>query len=240
MPRRPSGVRADCGYSYQGLEIVATNVRRRLELPPTAPINSLRLFEGLDITAQGRNGQDIPIRGNVIDLENSEGFTKYNRDRQIIEIFASAETYDWLEQDYPRGSFFLAHELGHCILHTNQLMRLAHMPLAQQMALHQREQLVRHEIYQDTEWQANAFASALLMPASGLLALETKNANGLTPAEIAECFCVSVEAACYRLELYISRKQQLLLARRAEETPPLPSSRIFAVEGTKRPRISFS
>ena len=240
MPRKPSGIRADRGYSYQILEIVATKVRKRLELPPTAPINSLRLFEGLDITAQGRNGQNIPIRGNVIDLEYSEGFTKYNRDLQIIEIFASAETYNWLEQDFPRGRFFLAHELGHCLLHTNLLVRLAHMPLAQRTALQQREQLVLHEIFQDTEWQANAFASALLMPASGLLALETKSANGLTPAEIAECFCVSAKAACYRLELYISRKQQLLMARRAEGVRPPILPATFSVEGAKRPRTNFS
>jgi len=220
MPRRPTGIRADRGYSYRLLENVAANVRNQLELPPTAPINSLRLFEGLDITAQGRNGQDIPIRGSVIDLEHAEGFTKYNVDCQVFEIFASAETYDWLEQDYPRGRFFLAHEVGHCLLHTNLLVRLAHMPLAQQTALHQTERPTSHEIYRDTEWQANAFASAFLMPASGLLALEKRYGNTLSPAEIAKHFCVSSEAACYRLELYVNRKQQLLLARRAERTRP--------------------
>ena len=220
MPKRPTGVRADCGYSYRKLERFAINVREQLELPPAAPINTLRLFDRLDITAQGRGGQDIPLRGNVIELENAEGFTKYNRDHRIIEILASAETYDWLEQDYPRGRFFLAHELGHCLLHTDQLVRLAHMPLAQQVALHQNGQLVAHEIYRDTEWQANAFASAFLMPASGLLALEIRYGIGLCPAIIAEHFVVSVEAASYRLDLYISRKQQLLQARRVERTRP--------------------
>lgn len=239
MPRRPSGVRADRGYSYRRLELVATNVRKQLELPPTAPINALRLFEGLDITAQGRKGQHIPIRGNVIDLKNSEGFTRYNRNRQEIEIFASAETYDWLERDYPRGRFFLAHELGHCLLHTNQLVRLAHMPLTQQTALHKKKQLVLHEIYQDTEWQANAFASALLMPASGLLALENKYGKGLSPAEIAKRFCVSAEAANYRLKLYINRKQQLLLARRAERArPSIPSLPFARLKGQRAPGLT--
>ena len=219
MPRRRLGVRADCGYSYRKLERIATHVREQLRLPPTAPINAMRLFDGLDITAKGRNGLDIPLRGIVIELENSEGFTKYNCDRRVIEILASAETYERLEQDYPRGRFFLAHELGHCLLHTDQLVRMAHMSLAQRASLHQSGQLVAHEIYRDTEWQANAFASAFLMPAYGLFALEKKY-SGLSSDIVAEYFRVSFEAASYRLGLYLNRKQQLLKARRVVRTRP--------------------
>lgn len=220
MLSRPAGIRADCGYSYRILERFATNVREQLGLPPTAHIDSLRLFDRLDITAKRRNGQEIPLRGNVIDLEDSEGFTKYNRDRGLIEILASVQTYEWLEQDYPRGSFFLAHEIGHCLLHTDQLIRMAHLPLSQQEALHRRGRMFGHEIYRDTEWQANAFASAFLMPASGLLALEKKYGGEFSPNVIAENFRVSFEAASYRLGLYLGRKQQLLLARRAIGTRP--------------------
>ena len=145
----------------------------------------------------------------MIELEDSEGFTKYDSDRRIIEILAAAKTYDWLEQDYPRGGYFVAHELGHCLLHTDQLVRLAQMPAAQQAAFHRGGQGAAHEIYRDTEWQANAFASALLMPARGLLALEQKH-SGLCLDDIAEHFRVSAEAASYRLELYNKRKRQLV------------------------------
>ena len=205
-----SGVRADRGYSYQNLEHFASHVREQLKFPPTAAINTLRLFDGLDdITVQDRTGQIIPLRGNVIDLEDSEGFTKYDRDRRIIEILASAKTYDWLERDYPRGGYFVAHELGHCLMHTDQLVRLAQMPATEQAAFHRGGQVVAHEAYRDTEWQANAFASALLMPARGLLALEQKN-SGLCSNDIAEHFRVSAQAASYRLDLYNRRKEQLL------------------------------
>ena len=205
-----SGVRADRGYSYQNLEHLASYVREQLKIPPTAAINSLRLFDGLDnITVQDRTGQNIPLRGNVIDLEDSEGYTKYDSDRRIIEILASAKTYDWLEQDYPRGGYFVTHELGHCLLHTDQLVRLAQMPAAEQAAFHRGGKVVAHAIYRDTEWQANAFASALLMPARGLLALEQKN-SGLCSNDIAEHFRVSAQAASYRLDLYNRRKEQLL------------------------------
>ena len=210
MPKGPSGIRADSSYSYQRLERRATYVRDKLKSPPTTAINTLKLFDGLDILVRDRTGQDIPIRSGVIDLKDSEGFSKYDRDRQVIEILASAETYDWLEQGYPRADYFVAHETGHCLLHTDLLVRLAQMPSTQQAALHRGGQGATHEFYRDTEWQANAFASALLMPARGLLALEQKHSDGLCPAIIAEHFHVSVEAATYRLETYNDRKQQLL------------------------------
>ena len=204
-----SGVRADSGYSYERLEKIAAYVRDRLDCPPTEPINTQLLFDGLDIEVQDGTGRDIPIRGGVIKLKDSEGYSKYNRDRCVIEILASPETYDRLENGHPRGGFFVAHELGHCLLHTDQLVRLAQMPKAQQAALHRGRLEVAHEAYEDTEWQANAFAGALLIPARGLLILERKHGE-LSPAIIAEHFHVSTEAAGYRLELYNDRKEQLL------------------------------
>ena len=219
MPIKPSGIPADRGYSYRKIERLATRVRAKLELIPTAPINTMQLFDRPDITAKGRSGQEIPLQGGVIELEDSEGFTMYNSDRGIIEIIASVETYDWLEQDFPRGRFFIAHELGHCLMHTDQLVRMAYMPLAQQSSLHKCGQLDSHEIFRDTEWQANAFASAFLMPAWGLLALERKY-SGLSPDIVAAHFRVSFEAAGYRLGLYLNRKQQLLQARQVEGTRP--------------------
>ena len=204
-----SGVRADRGYSYRKLEEIAAYVRDRLNYSPTEAINTLLLFDGLDIEVQDGTGRNIPIRGSVVELNGSEGYAKYDGDRCVIEILASPETYDWLEKGYPRGGFFVAHELGHCLLHTDQLVRLAQIPTTQQAALPRGGQEVAHEAYQDTEWQANAFAGTLLMPARGLLILEQEHGE-LSPAIIAEHFYVSAEAADYRLELYNDRKEQLL------------------------------
>ena len=204
-----SGVRADRGYSYRKLEKIAAYVRDQLDCSPTEAINTLLLFDGLDIEVQDGTGRDIPIRGSVIELKDSEGYTKYDRDRRVIEILASPKTYEWLEKGRPRGGYFVAHELGHCLLHTAQLVRLAQMPKAQLAAFHRGGQEVAREAYQDTEWQANAFAGALLMPARGLLILEQEHGE-FSPAIVAEHFHVSAEAAGYRLELYNDRKEQLL------------------------------
>lgn len=140
-------------------------------------------------------------------MEN-EGYTRYDDQRNVIEIVASDATYRGLETGRARASYFVAHELGHCVLHTDQLVRLAQLPtIQQQVALH-RGGRAEHRPYQDTEWQANAFASALLMPAEGIRALE--QTNPLTVSRIAMQFRVSLEAASYRLQLYENRRDELL------------------------------
>ena len=210
MSRGLSGVRADCGRSYKTLERVAAFAREQLKFAPADAIGALDLFEGLDdIAVRDRRGEVIPLRAGVIDIESSEGFARYDSDLQVIEVLASARTYRWLEERYPRAGYFLAHELGHCVLHTDQLVRLAQMPAAQQAAFHRGGEVAGHETYRDTEWQANAFASALLMPACGLLALEQEHRE-LGPSEVAAHFHVSAEAASYRLELYRRRKPELV------------------------------
>lgn len=205
------GARADRGYSYRELERRAAYVRGLLGYSPTEAIDTLHLFDGLDIAVVDETGRNIPIRGAVIELNGSEGYAKYDSKRCVIEVLASPATYDWLEKGYPRGGFFVAHELGHCLLHTDQLVRLAQMPKAEQAALHRGGEEVGHGAYEDTEWQANAFASALLMPAHGLHILGQEHGE-ISPDIIVEHFHVSAEAAGYRLQLYNDRKRELLQA----------------------------
>lgn len=149
----------------------------------------------------------VPLRSGIIELEGSEGYTRYDSARQVIEVLASAETYRWLECGYPRGTFFLAHELGHCILHTEQLIRLAQMPTKQQTAFHRGRS--DHKPYEDTEWQANSFSGALLMPAVGLVALEHEHGT-LSDDLISDRFGTSLEASGYRRKLFESRRSDLL------------------------------
>ena len=208
MPNRVVGVRADYPYSYRKLERTATHVRQQLNILPHEAIDPLKLFEGLDdILIDRRAGSPIPLRHGVISLEYSEGYTKYDSERGVIEVLASEQTYEWLEQSYPRATYFVAHELGHCVLHTEQLIRLAHMPPTQLEGLHRGE--VMHKPYEDTEWQANAFAGALLMPAAGLLALE-REVRSLTATKVSELFGVSKQAAGYRIDLYSKRRAELV------------------------------
>lgn len=208
MSKGLTGVRADHSYSYRELEKTATHVRQQLNISPYEAIDPLKLFEGLDdITISRRSERPIPLRHGVISLEDSEGYTKYDRERGVLEVLASEQTYEWLEQSYPRATYFVAHELGHCVLHTEQLVRLALTPPTRLEGLHRGK--AAHKPYQDTEWQANGFAGALLMPAVGLLALE-REVGSLTASTVSELFSVSNEAAGYRIDLYTNRRAELI------------------------------
>lgn len=208
MSRSLTGVRADHKYSYCRLEALAAYVRTQLNLPADVAIDALRLSEDLhEISISRSDSTVIPLRSGVIALEDSEGFARYDRQRKVIEILASERTYCWLEDGHPRAAYFLAHELGHCILHTDQLIRLAQMPTNQQAAFHRGR--TDHKPYEDTEWQANAFAGALLMPARGIALLEQQQGFLDTPL-LVDRFGVSKEAAGYRLDCFLRRKEELL------------------------------
>jgi hypothetical protein len=207
MAKPLSGVRADQPRSYRNLEKVAAIVRQKLNFEADEAINALRLFESLDeITIECSSGR-IPLGYGVIELTDSEGYVKYDSKKQIVEVLASEHAYGWLQQRHPRGGYFVAHELGHCLLHIDQLLRLARMPAAERAALHRLKK--EHKPYEDTEWQANAFASALLMPALGLVTLE-KEHGPISAVEVSERFGVSQEAAGYRLELFAAKRLDLL------------------------------
>ena len=208
MTRGLSGVRADSSWSYRRLEGLAAHVREQLNLRADEAVDPLELFEDLhEISISRSNGVEIPLRGGVISLEDSEGYTRFDGGRDVLEILASERTYEGLEQGHPRAGYFVVHELGHCVLHTDQLVRLARMPTEQQAAFHRGRQ--GHRACDDTEWQANAFASALLMPAQGVAALERQN-GGLTVSMIVEHFRVSREAANSRIDLFTARRNELL------------------------------
>jgi Zn-dependent peptidase ImmA (M78 family) len=208
MSKALAGVRADSKHSHRSLEKLAVHVRQQLKFSPDAALEPLRLFEDLhELRIKQANGTTIPLRGGVIALEDSEGYARYDQNKKLIEILASEKIYGWLEEGHPRAAYFLAHELGHCVLHTDQLIRLAQMPTNQQTAFHRGRS--GHKAFEDTEWQANAFASALLMPAHGIASLERKRGY-LDISLIVDQFGVSFEAAGYRLDAFAARRDELL------------------------------
>lgn len=208
MSKPLTGVSADRKHSYHSFENIASYVRQQLNFTPDEAINPLRLFEGMhEICISKSDGTRIPLGYGVITLEDSEGYARYDKNRKLIEILASNESYTKLETNHPRAAYFVAHELGHCILHTDQLIRLAQMPSNQQAAFHRLRN--NHQAFEDTEWQANAFAGALLMPARSIASIEQEYGY-LDASSIVNKFGVSPEAARYRLELFRTRRDELL------------------------------
>lgn len=208
MAKPLTGVLADHAYSYAKLERLAESVREQLGMPLDAALKPLEFFEDLDeLSIQRPSGSSIPLDYAVVELAHSEGYARYDADRKVLDVVASLATYERLAARHPRATFFVAHELGHCILHTDQLVRLARMPTSELAALHRGK--TQHPPYMDTEWQANAFACALLMPAAGLVGLE-KEYGGLDACDVADRYGVSIESAGYRVENFNGRRAQLL------------------------------
>ncbi|HFF2591154.1 ImmA/IrrE family metallo-endopeptidase [Acinetobacter baumannii] len=78
-----------------------------------------------------------------------------------------------------RARFTIAHELGHLFLHEG-------------ITLNRQVKIKDHKVYEDSEWQADTFASELLMP--------SLICHGLTIEEIQKKFIVSYAAAQIKFE----------------------------------------
>ena len=125
--------------------------------------------------------------------------TRWNSELHVVEVVLSGETYQLLQTDHVRARSTVAHELGHAYLHTDQIIRLAGMSLTSQVAFHRERN--GHQACEDTEWQANAFAAAVLIPAEGIERLLNRYGRHRI-VEIAENFGVSTESVQYRIQTF--------------------------------------
>lgn len=196
---------ADQARSYAGIEVEAMIVREILGFGPEDPLPSIELFEGLGRLRVPQH--KIPVTYGVEDLPlGVDAESRFLLDRECIEVVLASDTYNQLEAEVHRARFCLAHEVGHVTLHSAELVRLSRIPGA--TAGLARGQASDVPAYLDVEWQANAFASALLMPAAALAKLDA--IGKLCVEEVCNCFKVSKTCARYRLKLFAERHDLLL------------------------------
>ena len=198
MIRPLTGIPADKARSYASIEAIAAALRDKLGIEELERFDALDFFEKqigeMVIVDHDREVKMIE----AIDDCPQEGMTRWDTEAEKLEIVLAQRTYDLLQENHVRARSTVAHETGHAILHTAQIIRLAGMSLKSHVAFHRDRN--SHKAYLDTEWQANAFASSLLMPAEGVRTLvEEKN---FTTAKLAHVYGVSEESALYRLESY--------------------------------------
>jgi len=199
--------RAGTARSYADIEAAARILRNRLGLPIDGVLPGVELFERLDEYVVTVGNKTIPITYEVGHLPagvEAQAEFDPNADEMILKL--SDETYKALTADVPRARFSLAHEVAHVVLHSTELVRLARLPHHQAAML--RGDYADLPAYRRVEWQANAFAGALLMPASELLQLE--NAGELSAIVVADRFQVSARCAEVRLEIYAKKRAELL------------------------------
>lgn len=177
------------------LEVAAARVRQVLELGAEDAIPGLVLFERLENYASSTGGREVPLTYGVCDLPmDVEAATRYVGG--VIRIDLSPRTYEDLEREDPRARFTLAHEIGHAALHAAELVRLSQIP-------HQERALLRggeHRVFENSEWQADNFAGALLMPASGIRSL-VKRLGAKARGRISETYKVSAACSSVRWEV---------------------------------------
>jgi hypothetical protein len=199
MTRPLTGIRADRKESYHSIEQSATALRKLLGLGPLGRFDARQFFDQIvpEMTVECQTGR-ITLREAIEDCPQ-EGLTRWDADSGVLEFVLSGPTYDLLQEDHVRARSTVAHECGHACLHTDQIIRLGGMSLISQVAFHRERN--PHQAYEDTEWQANAFAGSLLMPAEGVLKLFTRLGR-LNESAITETFGVSLESATYRIGTY--------------------------------------
>jgi hypothetical protein len=206
---RQHGFRAQ-PLSYSTIERYASRARSAL-LPEgslTDAISGVNLFEDLHKLQIENRGVVLQVNYAVNELPAGlEGIATYDSDREEILMTLSPATYSSLEASVPRALFCLCHELGHVCVHTQKLVELSKIP-HDVAALH-RGEVPSHRIFEDTEWQANAFAAAFLMPGAGLAELEARGIM-LTAQEIVRRYSVSFDAARIRLDIYRARRSELI------------------------------
>lgn len=107
------------------------------------------------------------------------------------EVVLSPDSYDLLLEGNGRARFTACHEIGHVILHA-RFLRERLLDGRGTVKLH------RSNIpaYKDPEYQADAFASALLMPTTHVQNLLKR---GVTSKNLASIFQVSRQAAEVRI-----------------------------------------
>jgi len=193
-----TGIPADRAQSYASIERVTVALREKLELDEFDRFDALHFFEKQlgDITIVDGNKKIQMLE--AVDDCPQEGMTRWDPAAKRLEVVLAESTYELLQENHVRARSTVTHETGHAILHTAQIIRLAGMSLGSHVAFHRDRN--PHQAYLDTEWQANAFGSALLMPAAGVNSLiEDKN---FTVAQLAKQYGVSEQSATYRLETY--------------------------------------
>lgn len=185
--------------SYAEIERLAARSRRvlapRKELHE--PLNGESLFERLDDFNVSGVQLDYGVCGSDA-IGGAEALTYFDPHKGAVYIMLSEVAHGQLSDGYARPLFTVSHEIGHAVMHM-RILKEAHIL---------RHGLARggeHKRYRDSEWQADAFAAALIAPAAGIARL------GLTTAdEIGRAFGMSDEASRIRLQIFNQHRSDLL------------------------------
>jgi hypothetical protein len=173
---------------------------------PDKPLPGVSMLEGMEAYSVRVKQRSYPIEYAVGELDRGiEAWSEYDIAKECFVIGLAEKGYQQLEAGRNRARFSVAHEVAHLVFHPRELMDMAKNP-----TLGRALRRGNHQAFQDAEWQANAGAGALLMPAAGLRELEL--ISQLTQRHVSRVFNVSEAAARIRLEKYATHRAAMLAA----------------------------
>lgn len=209
----PPAAAAPAGYVVQprkrrDIERIANDVRRSLDIDPLLPLPGWELFERIgryhvDVaggTVRLTYGVESTLEGGAL------ACATFNDAEQEIALILSEDSYKDLElRNGGRARFSVCHEIGHAVLHADRLVQITRID-------HRRRAMLRTEAttpaYASSEWQANAFAAAFLVPGEGLIYLEMQ--AQLTTLAVQRMYRVSVQMAEKRLTTFREHRRDLV------------------------------
>ena len=160
------------GHSREDIQKMAARVRTLFGISPEKSFPIVQLLEALG-TPLGEDETPVLEVEIVQDEELQDNYAEYHPLSNTLLIRESV--YDGACNDNGRDRFTLAHEVGHYLFHSDQAM------------LQRVESGMETPIYRSPEWQANTFASKILMPYDEIV--------GKTPEQIMKEYGVSFSAA---------------------------------------------
>jgi|ERR1039457_478852 Zn-dependent peptidase ImmA (M78 family) len=129
--------------SAENIALIANAVRKYLGITDTAFFPVVKVYELLGHLI---DGADFEIHTKE---EMGEDHGRTYPDKKVILI--REDVYEGADKGMPRDRFTMCHELGHLVMH-------------QGLALSRIDPKNPPKIYRNSEWQADKFASFLLMP----------------------------------------------------------------------------
>ena len=215
----PRGIDAGQPSDTVGLESQALGLRQALCYGVMEVINGREFYNRIQEYSVNVAGKSHRVRFRRCPLPPGiEARAKFNPESDDYEIALTEQTCHFLQTGYPRGTWTIVHEAGgHLVLHAVLLQKLRQMPIQSIDALYCG---APHKPYVDTEWQADAFTGAFLMPAPAIQKLKMEHYPRLVQmgtiiqkemgAIIQKYFHVSPEAAANRWDNFHYRSGRLV------------------------------
>lgn len=161
--------------SISEIRNVAYFIRDLIDVPFDKNINMVKALDKLTFKFQRYNFNYMVLPNNSPDFERGE-----EAKTDIVNgtiYFKESVIEQASHKRFCRANFTIGHEIGHFVLHrVLNLMNFARMALP-----------IEKRIFEDPEWQADTFASELLMPYEQCL--------NLSPKEIRRKYHVTQSAA---------------------------------------------